>query len=436
MQNKILPCYYDNPSSWFFYHLDKQLAMSQIPMHYITRLVQKNIEQALSHSKSVLLLGPRQTGKTTLSKQQITSDLVYSFLDAGLRRRFESNPEILIGEIKAYRKLNSANAAPTVIIDEVQKVPIIMDTIQYAIDDKLANFILTGSSAKKLKNKHGRYDVNLLPGRVVNLHLDALSLLELPSPIAKIEDLLLHGCLPEIVLQDNIIFKEKLLSSYVNIYLEDEVRAEAYVRDLAKFNNFLAFAAIEAGNEINASKLSQEIGVSRHIINQYFQVLLDSLIVERIDPVTDLNTRRRLAKAPKYLFFDLGVRRIAAGEGTRMPRKYYGKLFEQFIGMELIKLMRIDIPQAKLKYWHDHSGPEVDYVIEFNHKYIPIEVKYTALPNIKDATHLIKFLQEYDCYEPAYVVCQTPQPMQLAENIIAINWEMLPAIITKAKDSY
>ena len=398
-------------------------------MTFINRLIQPKLEAVLSRGKSILLLGPRQTGKTTLLEHQIKADVEYTFLKADVRRRFEANPETLTSEIKAYRTLHPQNSLPTVLIDEIQKVPVIMDTIQDAIDTKLAKFVLTGSSARKLKRNKKSIQVNLLPGRVIELRMDALSILEMPEPIPDINDLVLNGCLPEIIQQDTAELKEELLNSYVNIYLEQEIRAEALVRNLASFSRFLTYAAVESGSEVNINNLSEEINVSRHTIAEFYQILLDCLVADRIEPITSLTTRRRLSKSPKYIFFDMGIRRIAAGEGLRLPQKYYGELFEQFIGIELLKIMRLYAPQAKLRYWHDHAGPEVDYVIEFNRQFIPIEVKWTTTPSKKDARHLFKFMNEYDCIMPAYVVCRTPRPMQLAENVLGVGWEMLPALI-------
>ncbi len=404
-------------------------------MPFIDRLIQNRIENILSRGKSILLLGPRQTGKTTLLNHQITADMEYSFIEAEVRRRYEANPEILLREIKAYSQLRQSNTLPIVMIDEIQKVPAIMDTIQAAIDKKLAIFVLTGSSARKLKHSKNDCEVNLLPGRVIELRMEAFSLLEIPKPLPSIDDLVLNGSLPEIVQQKDITHKEELLTSYVSAYLEEEIRAEALVRNLASFSRFLTYAAVESGKEINVNNLSQEIGVSRHTINEYYHILIDCLIVDRIEPITDLTTRRRLTKSPKYLFFDMGIRRVAAGEGLRLPQKYYGELFEQFIGIELLKLIRFFAPQAQLKYWHDHAGPEVDYIIEYNRHFIPIEVKWTTTPSPGDARHLLKFINEYDCVKPAYVICRTPKPMELSENILAVGWEMMPDIIRRILES-
>ena len=398
-------------------------------MTYIKRIIQSRIEKILNRGKSILLLGPRQTGKSTLLEHQIKADLTYSFIESEVRRRYESNPELLVKEIKAFVQIQKIKKDPLVFIDEIQKVPMIMDTIQYAIDKKMAKFILTGSSARKLKRNKEKEEVNLLPGRVIELHLDALSLLEIGDKSPDINDLLLNGCLPEVFLQNTMQNKEELLTSYVNIYLEEEIRAEAIVRNLAHFSRFLNYAAIESGQETNINNLSREIGVSRYTIGEYYQILEDCLIVSRIEPITNLTTRRRLTKSPKYLFFDMGIRRVAAGEGLKLPKIYFGQLFEQFVGIELLKVIRLYAPQAKLRYWRNHAGPEVDYVIEYNRQYLPIEVKWHTSPSKGDAKHLINFMQEYQCYQQAYIVCQTSKPYEVTDNVLAISWAMLPQMI-------
>lgn len=397
-------------------------------MGYVKRLLHSTFKKVLEHNKSILLLGPRQAGKTTLVEQLIETDLSYSFLESKVRRRFEANPDLLIAEIKGLIRTKKIRERPLVFIDEIQKVPQIMDTIQLAIDKKLANFILTGSSLRKLRRK--KKDINLLPGRVIELHLSALSFLELNEEISpSIEDLLLNGSLPEIALQKDPQYKELLLTSYVDIYLEEEIRAEALVQNLSSFSRFLTYAAVDAGKQLNISSLSKEIGVSRQSIEEYYQILEDCLVADRIEPITSTTTRRRLSKAPKYLLFDLGIRRVAAGEGLRLPQKYYGDLFEQFIGIEIFKLIKIFAPQAKCYYWRDHKGPEVDYVIEYNRQYLPIEVKWTSKPTRSDAKHLLSFIKEYDCVLPAYIVCQTPRVMEVDNDVIAINWKEVFGVI-------
>lgn len=393
-------------------------------MNYIPRLIETPLKNSLKRGKSILLFGARQTGKTTLIKHLNVSDLSYTLLDPELRLQFEKHPNLLRKEIAAYRQRHHIEQ-PLITIDEAQKAPALMDAIQLIIDNREAQFILTGSSVRKLR-RHAQF--NLLPGRVVNFHLDPLSISELPNPISSLESLLLYGSLPHIYLDENEDAKQADLSSYVTNYLEEEVRGEALARDLGSFAQFLEFAAIESGNPININKLSQELGISRYIISEYFSVLEDCLITEKIEPITDTSTRKRLTKAPKFLFFDMGIKRIATHEGAHPSMQTLGRLFEQWIGLELLRLLRIQKPQARLKYWRDHAGPEIDYVIEHEKKYIPIEIKWTATPTASDSKHLKTFMQQYPCSMPAYIICRANKAFLLDENIIALPWQEISTL--------
>lgn len=392
---------------------------------YLPRLIEKPLTSSLKRGKSILLLGARQTGKTTLLKHLKVSNLSYTLLDPELRLRLEKSPNVLAQEIAAYKKLHHSTTPPLVIVDEIQKVPILMDVIQLLIDNQEAQFILTGSSVRKLR-RHPQF--NLLPGRVVNFHLDPLCIPEIPADTVTLENLLLYGSLPGICFTEGANAKQIDLESYVKNYLEEEVRLEALVRNLGSFARFLEFAAVEAGNQISINKLSQELGIGRYTLDEYFTLLEDCLITEKIEPITVTHTRRKLTKSSKYLFFDLGIRRIAAGEGAQQSDKTLGILFEQYVGLELLRLLRLFLPSAKLRYWRDHAGPEIGYVIESNKQYIPIEVKWTDTPTLTDAKHLIKFLEEYDCQEMAYIICRCPKPLLLKENILALPWQHLPTI--------
>jgi len=297
-----------------------------------------------------------------------------------------------------------------------------MDGVQYLVDRNLVQFILTGSSARKLRHSK---NINLLPGRVIQLYLDPLTLGELPTPFPSIEDFLIYGSLPDIYLETDSRIREEELDSYVDLYLEDEVRAEALVRDIGAFENFLRLAAIESGNIVNFDKISQDVGVARTTIAAYYQVLEDSLIAERIEPYTTSKTRKKLTKSPKYLLFDLGLRRLAAKEQPTLPQKYLGSLFEQFIGLELIRWSRLQDHKISVHFWRDSSGPEVDWVLCRNEELLPIEVKWTDTPSHRDAKHLELFLSEYPTASKGYVVCQVSQPQILSEGIEAISWKDL-----------
>lgn len=409
---------------WFFLHYTPKFdILERMVSKNIFRTITGNINDALARGKSILLFGARQTGKTTLL-QQIPSAFYVSLAQPITRQRYEKNLSLLLGEIEALGNQN--NKVPLIIIDEVQKIPEIMDLAQDLIDRKKAQFILTGSSARKLKQK-GK--INLLPGRVVALKLTPLTLTELPKEKINLNELLFYGALPGIVTEANTQNKETDLQSYVTTYLEEEIRAEALTRNIGLFARFLELAASESGNLINFHKLSQEIGVAHTTISSYYQILEDCLIAERIEPLPNTKARRRLTKIPKYLFFDLGVRRICANEGTKPPTKYVGLLFEQFIGLELFRIANLSSDRMKIYFWRDLYGNEIDWIVEKQDQYIPIETKLTETPNLSDAKHLLSFLEEHDDCEIGYVICNTPRKLKLHDKIYAIPWQELNDII-------
>jgi uncharacterized protein len=386
---------------------------------YIKRAIEDPFKKAISKQKSILLLGPRQTGKTTLL-QRLPHDRFLNLANPDLRQRYEKRPAILIQEI--YDMEAQAGKRPLAIIDEIQKVPSLMDAIQVLIDEKKAVFILTGSSARKLRR--GSH-VNLLPGRILSFRLDPFYRQEYAE--ASLQDQLLYGSLPFVALEPSEDAREQALRSYVTTYLEEEVRAEALVRNLSPFGRFLELAAAESGSLINLRKLSQEIGVSHVTIGSYFQILEDCLIVERIDSLTRSATRKKLTRGSKYLFFDLGVRRLAAQEGRRLPLESWGKLLEQWVGLELLRALRQS--SGRLRFWRDPDGPEVDWVIEQDNRMIPIEVKWTESPALQDTRHLQTFLSEYPEAKEGFIVCRTAHALLLAPHIRAIPWQDLLSIM-------
>ncbi len=391
-------------------------------MDYVYRRMEEKIKRALKRNKSVLILGARQTGKTTLINR-LKSDLFISLVRPDIRLRYEKNPATLAGEVEGVL-CDDKKSRPSIILDEVQKVPSLLDMVQDLIDRKKANFILTGSSARKLRR--GR-NVNLLPGRVVSFRLDPFVLKELEA--LSLEQHLLYGDLPGIAALDNDQDRQIDLNSYVTTYLEEEIRAEALVRNLGSFARFLELAATESGNIINLRKLSREIGIAHTTISSYFQILEDCLIAERISPITTSKTRKKLTKSQKYLFFDMGVRRLAAQEGIHLSKERMGMLLEQYIGLELLRCSRLSSRQIKLRFWRDPDGPEVDWVLEHEDGFVPIEVKWTSSPRKKDARHLRTFLSEYPQATTAYVICTTPRKMKLDERIFAIPWQTCDELV-------
>jgi uncharacterized protein len=380
-------------------------------MQYISRKIETDIASALDRGKSVILLGPRQTGKTTLL-DHFHSNWSISLVTPSVRQKYEKDPSLLFNEIQA--RINEGPKNPLIFIDEIQKVPELLDVIQELCDKKMARFIITGSSARKLK----RTGANLLPGRLISLHLDPLSYQEYNH--VSLAKLLSLGSLPGIISSED---PEKDLQSYVEIYLEEEVRAEALVRNVGNFARFLELAAIESGKTANFRGLSQELGPSHTTIASYYQILEDCLILERVEPFFKSRTRKRLIRSPRYLFFDIGVRNVCAREFGPIPPEIKGQLFEQFIGLELLRWARHQNGKTRIFFWSDPSGPEVDWLIETADELIPIEVKFTQRPTSRDAKHLLTFMHEYPKAKRAFVVARNDNTIQLEKAIQAIPWD-------------
>ncbi len=386
------------------------------------RLVEPLLRQTLARGRSVLLLGPRQTGKTTLL-ERLAPDLSLNLLRPEVRQRYERAPELLGAEVEALAA-RVRGRRPLVALDEVQRVPELVNVVQDLIDRRLARFVLTGSSARKLRRGPG---VNLLPGRLLPLRLDPLSLAErVPSSI---EDALVYGSLPAIALGSVDADREADLRAYTTLYLEEEVRAEALVRSLGAFSRFLRLAALEAGQISHFRGIAQELGIAHTTVAGYYEILEDCLIAERIEPLSESRTRKKLTRSPRFLFFDLGVCRAAAEEGPRPSARVLGALFEQFVGLELLRAIRQSADNLRLHFWRDPDGPEVDWIVAGGGRLLPVEVKWTDAPGARDARHLETFLSEHPKAREGVIVCRTPRPFKIATKITALPWQGIPDLV-------
>ena len=390
-------------------------------MTYKKRTIETAISAALSRGKSILLLGPRQTGKTTMLKM-FQPDMSVNLARTDERRFYEADPSRLRCEIASLPR-PANRAIPLVMLDEIQLVPALLDEAQTIIDSHAAQFALTGSSARKLR----RAGVNLLPGRVVSLKMDPLSIAE--SPDVPLDRRLAYGAMPGIMSVPDDKSRQLDLDSYVDTYLQEEIRQEAIVRNLGAFARFLDLAASDSGLIVNFSDLASRIGVTHTTINSYYGILEDCLIAERVEPISASPVRKRLTKSPRHLFFDLGVRRVAAREDENAAETEKGRRFEQFVGLELLRHIRSNaITSARLRFWRDPAGPEVDWVVERGGKFIPVEVKYRETPTLSDARHLRTFMREYPTDGIGYIVCRAPRPQRLASDILALPWQQLPSV--------
>ena len=404
----------------------------------LLRYATEPIQKAITEGKSFLLLGPRQVGKTTIlvdSVKKIQPLLTYQLQDPAVKIDLERDPDRLI------RAARAINGHVTVFIDEAQKIPALFDAAQVLIDEKKASFFFTGSSARKLRRK----GVNLLPGRIRLLTLDPLLWGELgqlvegadpPVPALgsqnlnrtaiTIEDTMIYGSLPGILSSEPEDAVD-LLQAYTRLYIEEEIRAEALSRAVGPFSRFLELAAMESGTAPNLTKLSKESGVSIPTIKQYYSILEDTLIVERVDGFVK-NARKRILSTSRYYFFDTGVRNALA----RLPlvpeilNAQKGVLFEHAVILELIRRIRLLKTNHKVYYWRTSAGTEVDCVLESHDEIIPIEIKSSSNISASDLTGLKSFIADYgDKVKRAFVVNMGKRPEKVDDRITILPWQYL-----------
>lgn len=358
--------------------------------------------------------------------------------DPRVRLRYERHPGQLLSELDALGR-----SRRTIVLDEIQKIPALLEEVQFVADKKPGqfSFLLTGSSARRLR----RNAANLLPGRAHVFELFPLVIgerkadgeatllpLSLPAtavagfPAATLEQRLLHGDLPGIATAPPDS-KVATLTAYTDTYLQEEIPQEAMVRDVGAFAAFLQAAAQESGKVMNIAALSRTTGIPAATITTHLEVLVDTFVGYRI-PAFGGRTRRRIQTAPKFLFFDLGVRNAATGWSIdkALVDAHGGELLEQWVTLELHRRYRAAGRGHALSYWRAYQGAEVDAVLETPKEIVPIEVKWTTRPDRHDAKHVESFLAEHaPCARRGLVVCRVSVAMQLTERVKAIPWQEL-----------
>ncbi len=345
--------------------------------------------QKLSKSNSLFLFGARGTGKSTLLKQLFSSEntLWIDLLSEQDEGRFGRYPDEL-------SKVLAGKEYSRVIIDEVQKAPKILDIVQIEIEKKRSQFILTGSSARKLKRGAG----NLLGGRAFTFHLYPLTYRELGSQF-DLMSALQFGTLPQVFSYQNQEDIMDYLRAYVTSYLKEEILVEQLVRSLNPFRDFIEIAAQTNGKIINFAKISREIGVDDKTVKNYYQILEDTLLGFFLPPF-HRSIRKRQREAPKFYLFDVGVKRSIAKtlKVSLVPSTYgFGDSFEHFIVSECIRMNEYCKLDYSFSYLRTKDGVEIDLVIERpGQQDLLIEVKSTTRVSADDAKTLNSIAKDWD----------------------------------------
>jgi uncharacterized protein len=344
-----------------------------------------------NEGQSVFFWGPRQTGKSTLLKNIFADALWFDLLLSDLYKRLLINPEYLRETILAQEK-------KTVVIDEIQRIPILLNEVHWLIVNHGIQFILSGSSPRKIL----RSGENLLGGRALRYELFPLVSHEIPE--FDLLRALNHGLLPKHYLSEN---PKKLISAYIGSYLQDEIIAEAKIRNIDVFAKFLGAAAFSNGEIVNYSNIATECGVSSPTIKEYFQILEDTL-VGRFVPVFQKKPKRRVIKAPKFYYFDVGVTNyLLKRSRIELGTEQFGNAFESFILQELMAHRHYSGLEYAISYWRTASQLEVDFILG-NHE-VAIEVKGSKNVNSSHLKGLKAFMEEYQV-KKALVVCNEPLP--------------------------
>jgi uncharacterized protein len=316
--------------------------------------------------KSLLLLGPRQVGKSTLLSG-LHPDWSLNFAHPGTYREYVSRPERLADELEA-----ADPKVRTILLDEVQRVPALLDTVQIVLDDKPGRFrfLLSGSSARKLRKGHA----NLLPGRVHTHHLHPLVASEL-GPDFNLNRAMAHGTLPGIYSETDPFERAATLKGYADTYLREEIQAEALVRDVGGYGRLLEIMAASSGKILNLNALCREASVRYETARRYLEVLEDTLIVFSV-PAWSGSDRASLIAHPKILMFDLGVRNALLRRPLDLPQEdERGLLLEHLVAYEIHRRAGGIWQDAKLFHFRNRHGAEIDFVIEVGREIWGVEVK-------------------------------------------------------------
>lgn len=370
-------------------------------------------------SKSFFLFGARGTGKSTwLETQFFTQNPLWiDLLDPDQEDRYLRNPKSL--ELDILARIEKKKPPDWVIIDEVQKASKLLDVVHRLIEKKKVKFVLTGSSARKLKRGYA----NLLAGRASVYSLYPLSYEELGNDF-DLPMVLNWGSLPEIINAKNDRERITFLRSYTQTYLKEEILIEQLIRKLAPFKNFLEIAAQMNAERLNYEKIAVQVGVDNKTIQTYFDILEETYLGIRLSAYHQ-SIRKSQLLTPKFYWFDLGVKRFLTGEiYSKIIRNTftYGREFETFIINEMIKLNSYKELDYRFSYLQTKNGPEIDLILTRGKTLIALEIKSNQKVDTKEVKTFEKLAQDLPGQKRLYYISQDPHTIQLGK-VHCVHWQ-------------
>lgn len=328
--------------------------------------------------EAMFLFGARQTGKSTLLKERFADAIIFDLLNNDVKKRFTRHPELL-REIVQTKPEGSL-----VIIDEIQKVPELLDEVHWLMVNRNIRFILCGSSARKLK----RSSNNTLGGRAVPFYFFPLVSAEIPD--FDIYRAVQNGMLPRHYVVENAATR---LKGYVDVYLKEEIQQEALVRELDSFGRFLEVAAIMDGEILNYENIASDCGVSAKTIKEYFRILYDTLVGYEIPAYVKVK-KRKVVQSPRFYYFDVGISNYLTGRmSLKQGTDEFGHAFEHLIIQELMAYLNYSGSVETMSYWRTYTGLEVDVVL--GDAKVAIEIKSSTEVKTVHKKGLNEFAKEY-----------------------------------------
>ena len=336
----------------------------------------------LPQGQSAFLWGPRKTGKSTWLKRAFPRSIVFDFLKTDVALDFIRNPALLRERLAP--QTDRALALP-VVLDEVQKVPGVLDEVHWLVENRGLSFILCGSSARKLKR--GR--ANLLGGRAWRYEMFPFVYPELER--ADLLQILNRGLVPSHYLQQNY---RRSLRAYVQDYLKEEVFSEGLVRNISAFSRFFEAMGYSHGELINYANIGRDCGVDSKSVKEYFQILVDTLLGSYVSPFKARKGRRVIGRAPKFYLFDVGVAGQLSGRRVTEERgEQFGRALEHYIFMELSAHRSYRELHYEIDFWRTKTGLEVDFILGGGE--VAVEVKGTSRVDNNDLKPIRAFIEEH-----------------------------------------
>lgn len=365
------------------------------------------IDLKLPKDRSAFLWGPRKSGKSywlknNYGKEKYPNIPFIDLLKTKEYSEYATRPSLLSERYKDHKGL--------IIIDEIQKVPPLLDEVHWLIENSKNHFILTGSSARKLK----RGKANLLGGRAWRYHMTPLSFMEVDG--FDLEEVMSSGLLPPHYLSSH---PRKDLEAYVYDYLKEEIAGEALTQNLPAFHEFLRVAALTSSELLSYANVASECGVSPKIVRTYFDILEDTYLGFRVRP-WNKSKERRLIQTEKFYLFDVGVKNYLAKSQPKIGSFEFGKSFEHYILMELKAYQAYKNPELDISFWRTANDQEVDFIL--GDKIAALEIKASQRVSSKDLRHLNVLLEDGPV-KHKIVVCLERQPRVLNQDIKIWPWK-------------